>query len=95
MKTKKVKGKIIDLRKKKDKFKKTLLKKLFDDPVRLEKSRMITKYGLDEGVERENEFLDQHLEKFRFKLFSFYCLIGIVILFLFANIISFWLPRLI
>ncbi|WJE41140.1 hypothetical protein QRD86_00375 (plasmid) [Bacillus halotolerans] len=95
MVTQKVNERVVNLKKTKDQMLKVLLRKIFDEPVKFEKSRMITKYGLDENVERENEFLIQHLEKFRFKLFSFYCLLGIVILFLLGSLVTFWLPRLI
>ncbi|MEC0526222.1 hypothetical protein P8822_00135 [Bacillus sonorensis] len=87
--------KIKKMKRKKDNLVKTCLKRLFDNPVLREKSRMITKYGLDESVERENLFLEEHLEKFRFKLFCLYCVLGFITIFLIGSVILFWLPRLI
>lgn len=88
-----MKNKLLKWRRKTNSFIKKLLVKLFDNPVKIEKNRMIIKYGLDESVERENVYLQQHLEKFRFKLFCFYCVLGFTILFLMGSLLFFWIPR--
>lgn len=70
-----------------------VLHKLFVVPVNYEKSRMMTKFGLNEEVETENDFLIDHLEKFRFKLFCFYCCIGFIAITLVGSLIFFWIPQ--
>ncbi|PEM69290.1 hypothetical protein [Bacillus pseudomycoides] len=87
------KSKVSSYKSKFNNFLEKALYKLFVVPVNYEKSRMMTRFGLDEEVETENEFLKAHLEKFRFKLFCFYCCIGFIAITLGGSLIFFWIPR--
>ncbi|APT48366.1 hypothetical protein [Bacillus safensis] len=78
-----------------DKFnitKRKLLIELFDKPVERERKRMLLKFGQkDKGrINLDDNALNFHLQKFRFRLFSLYCGGAMFLFFLLSYIISFW-----